>query len=180
MPRKPIGDVAMSSTERVHRWRERHGLVGKTDRQKLIKARQELAELRQQLAAATHQQPVKAAPASSAKPAPLVDAERSKLEFQLHFWRHEAKVLRDEVTKLKAKIVKPVKPPPLDPESEAARQIDALKKINKSLRQKVDRLMPSAVKTKVAKALTEQTTDREKRLDALQAWNGLGLNNLGK
>jgi hypothetical protein len=40
--------------------------------------------------------------------------------------------------------------------------------------------MPATVKTKVAKALTEQTTTPANRLDALQAWNGLGLNNIGK
>ena len=32
----------------------------------------------------------------------------------------------------------------------------------------------------VALALTEQTTSPQNRLDALQAWNGLGLNNIGK
>ena len=141
-----------------------------TDRQKLLRAQQEIARLREATAKA----------ALAAKPTPLIDKERSELEFALHVARHQDKILHDEVTKLKAKIIKPVKPLPLNPESEAARQIDVLKKINKSLRQKVDRLMPSAVKTKVARALNEQSTCPEVRLDALQAWNGLGLNNLVK
>jgi hypothetical protein len=33
---------------------------------------------------------------------------------------------------------------------------------------------------RVAFALREDTTSPAKRLDALQAWNGLGLNNIGK
>ena len=41
-------------------------------------------------------------------------------------------------------------------------------------------LVPAEVKTKIAKALAEQTTSPQNRLDALQAWNGLGLNNIGK
>ena len=40
--------------------------------------------------------------------------------------------------------------------------------------------MPSTVKAKVAKALHEQSTNAEIRLGALQAWNGLGLNNIGR
>ena len=76
----------------------------------------------------------------------------------------------DEIDKLKAKIVKPV---PLDPDSEAACRIDALEK-------KMKTLVPAEVKTKIAKALSEQTTSLQNRLDALQAWNGLGLNNIGK
>ncbi|MEY9227722.1 FtsZ-binding cell division protein ZapB [Bradyrhizobium japonicum] len=94
--------------------------------------------------------------------------------------------LNDEVERLKAKIAKPAKVP-LDPESEAARQIAALKKRNKTLQAEADKwltqlrtLVPAGVKTKVAKALTEQTTSPAKRLDALQAWNGLGLNNIGR
>ena len=75
----------------------------------------------------------------------------------------------DEIEKLKAKIVKPV---PLDPDSEAARRIDALEK-------KVKTLVPAEVKTKIAKALTEQTTSLQNRLDALQAWNGLGSTTSG-
>jgi hypothetical protein len=117
--------------------------------------------------------------------APQADA----INRELTLARLREAALQDEIERLKAKIVKPVKPikPPLDPESEAARQIDALKKKNKALQQQADRWfhqlrmqIPPAVKLKVAKALTEQTTSPEKRLDALQAWNGLGLNNIGK
>jgi chromosome segregation ATPase len=160
--------------------------------QELAKARAEIERLR----------------ATAATPGAAVsDATRSKLErelentraeiedlraelalenFAARYARDEAVQLREEIEKLKAKIGKPVKSP-LDPDSEAARQIEALKKRNKTLQQTADRLsmqlrtlVPSAVKTKVAKALTEQTTDPTRRLDALQAWNGLGLNNLGR
>ena len=72
-------------------------------------------------------------------------------------------------------------------QSEAARQIAALKNTNKTLRQEADKwrnkamtLVPSTVKAKVAKALHEQSTNAEIRLGALQAWNGLGLNNIGR
>jgi hypothetical protein len=49
-----------------------------------------------------------------------------------------------------------------------------------ALEKKIKTLVPAEVKTKIAKALTEQTTSPQNRLDALQAWNGLGLNNIGK
>ena len=45
---------------------------------------------------------------------------------------------------------------------------------------KLKTLEPAGVKTKIAKALTEQTTSPQNRLDALQACDGLGLNNIGK
>src|SRR4051812_38499173 len=52
MPRKPDGDVAMTSTERVHRFRERQRAANPvwTDRQKLTQAQAEIVELRRQLA----------------------------------------------------------------------------------------------------------------------------------
>ena len=66
-------------------------------------------------------------------------------------------------------------------------QIAALKNTNKTLRQEADKwrnkamtLVPSTVKAKVAEALHEQSTNAEIRLGALQAWNGLGLNNIGR
>ena len=54
MPRKPDGDVAMTSTERVHRLRERQRKVNppQTDRQKLAQARAEIERLKAELAAA--------------------------------------------------------------------------------------------------------------------------------
>ena len=56
MPRKPIGDEAMTATERVRRYRERQRAArpeaGLTDRQKLAQAQAEIGRLRQQLAAA--------------------------------------------------------------------------------------------------------------------------------
>ena len=80
--------------------------------------------------------------------------------------RYEIACLQHENAKLKAKIVKPVKVP-LDPDSEAARRIDALEKKNKALQAETDKwlmklktLVPTGTKTKVAKALTEQTTSR--------------------
>jgi FtsZ-binding cell division protein ZapB len=113
-------------------------------------------------------------------------APASALERELRTLRNEYAMLRGQFEELKVKLAKPPKPK-LDPESEAARQIEALKKKNKKLQQESDSLaiqlrslVPTAVKTKIAKALTEQSTSRENRLDALQAWNGLGLNNLGK
>lgn len=167
MGRRPIGERAMTAAERKRRQRQRPHIVTEPDvtksepvtkpqpdvtKQELIEARAEIERLR-----------------TAATLASLREAS-----------------LHDEVEKLKAKIVKPAKVP-LDPESEAVRQIDALKKKNKTLQKEADRWlrqlrmqMPAAVRIKVAKALTEQTTDPEKRLDALQAWNGLGLNNIGK
>ena len=113
-------------------------------------------------------------------------AELAQENFAARHARHQVALLRDEIEKLKAKIVKPVKLP-LDPEGEAARQIEALKKKNKALQQEEQRLrmrlatlVPSEVRTKVAKALAEQTTSPARRLDALQAWHGLGLNNAGR
>ena len=52
MPRKPIGDVAMTATERVHRWRERQRQANpaQTDRQKLASARAEIERLTKALA----------------------------------------------------------------------------------------------------------------------------------
>ena len=97
-------------------------------------------------------------------------AEIKRLTQELRIARTEILLRSDEIEKLKAKIVKTV---PLDPDSEAARRIDALEK-------KMKTLVPAEVKTKIAKALTEQTTSPQNRLDALQAWNGLGLNNIGK
>ena len=55
-----------------------------------------------------------------------------------------------------------------DPDSEATKALK--KKINKA----------SAVRAKVARALTETTTTTANRLDALQVWNALGLNKIGK
>jgi hypothetical protein len=134
--------------------------------QELAKARAEIARLR------------------AVSNATVSDAALAKAQAELRYERNEVALLRSEVEKLKAKIVKPVKPP-LDPESEAARQIAALKK--KTLQQEADKWLrelrtqvPSAMRGKVAKALTEHTTSPENRLNALQAWNGLGLNNIGK
>jgi hypothetical protein len=97
-------------------------------------------------------------------------AEIKRLTQELRIARTEILLRSDEIEKLKAKIVKPG---PLDPNSEAGRRIAALEK-------KMKTLVPAVVKTKIAKALTEQTTSPQNRLDALQAWNGLGLNNIGK
>ena len=119
--------------------------------------------------------------AAATKPGPAPDQAK-----ELKAAHCEIACLQHEITRLKAKILKPVKVP-LDPDSEAARRIDTLKKKNKTLQAEADKwlmklktLVPAVVKTKVAKALTEQTTSPQNRLDALQAWNGLGLNNIGK
>ena len=103
----------------------------------------------------------------------------------------ELTAARAEIARLREQLAAAAKPKqakvPLDPESETARQIAALRKKNKALREDAERwqrqlrsLVPTAVKAKVAKALHEQSTSAEIRLDALQAWNGLGLNNVGK
>ena len=144
----------------------------------------------------------KAAPASPAR-----DAEIERLRAEVEELRkakaapapsHELAEARAEIKRLQAELHKAAldftklqgkiaKPPPLDPESEFARQIDAQKKKYKALEQKNHKLVvmlkamvPPAVKTKIAKALNETQTSPEKRLDALQAWNGRGLNNIGK
>jgi hypothetical protein len=52
LPRKPIGDVAMTSTERVHRYRERQRAKrgpALTDREKLNQARAEIGRLRKRV-----------------------------------------------------------------------------------------------------------------------------------
>jgi hypothetical protein len=91
MPRKPIGEVAMSGAERLRRYRERQRAeqgLGLTDRQKLNEAQREIERLRQaankpaelaeaqaeinrlreQLAAAPREAPAKPAPAAKAAP----------------------------------------------------------------------------------------------------------------
>ena len=97
-------------------------------------------------------------------------AEMKRLTQELRIAQTEILMRGDEIEKLKGKIVKPVR---LDLDTEAARRIDALEK-------KMKTLVPAEVKTKIAKALTEQTTSPQNRFDALQAWNGRGLNNIGK
>ena len=197
MPRHPIGDQAMTDAERQRKRRERLRqanppnrdaikVTSCADRTRLAKARAEIWHLERQLATQTYQRSaIEAAEASQA----LDDAkaEIKRLTQELRIARTEILWRSDEIEKLKAKIVKPVKVPSLDPDSEAARRIDALKKKNKTLQAEADKwlmklktLVPAGVKTKIAKALTEQTTSPQNRLDALQAWNGLGLNNIGK
>jgi|SoiMethySBSTD1v2_1073268.scaffolds.fasta_scaffold218126_1 hypothetical protein len=173
MPRHPIGDQAMTDAERQRKRRER------------LRLGEALAvgfeRLERQLADKASQRPAKGTALDDAK------AQIKRLTQELRIARNEILWRSDEIEKLKAKkIVKSVKVP-LDPDSEAARRIDALKKENKTLQAEADKrlmrlktLVPAGVKTKIAKALTEQTTSPQNRLDALQAWNGLGLNNIGK
>ncbi|MGM4958113.1 hypothetical protein [Bradyrhizobium sp. 604_D8_N2_3] len=124
-------------------------------------------------------------PAPTSKELDDARAEIKRLSKELTLVQIRNSGLDYEVKRLKEKIAKPAKVP-LDPESEAVRQITALRKRNKTLQAEADKwrtqlrtLVPTSVKTKIAKALTEQTTSPAKRLDALQAWNGLGLNNIG-
>lgn len=61
MPRRPDGDVAMTSTERVRRFRERQRKANpaQTDRQKLAQERAENERLTKELAAAKRQEPAR-------------------------------------------------------------------------------------------------------------------------
>jgi predicted DNA-binding protein (UPF0251 family) len=172
MARHPIGDHAMTDAERQRKRRERlrqgtppnHGTTRVTscaDRQ-----RDEIWRLERQLAEEASQRAAKGS-AEAWQALAYAKAEMKRLTQELRIARTEILLRSDEIEKLKAKIVKPV------PDSEAARRIDALEK-------KMKTLVPAEVKTKIAKALTEQTTSPQNRLDALQAWNGLGLNNIGK
>ena len=64
MPPKPQGDRAMTSTERVHKFREKQRAaqgIGPTDRQKLNEALREIERLTKALAAKAHHEPAKAA-----------------------------------------------------------------------------------------------------------------------
>ena len=131
--------------------------------------RDEIWRLERQLAEEASQRAAKGS-AEASQALAYAKAEIKRLTQELRISRTEILLRSDEIEKLKAKIVKTV---PLDPDSEAARRIDALEK-------KMKTLVPAEVKTKIAKALTEQTTSPQNRLDALQAWNGLGLNNIGK
>lgn len=175
MPRHPIGDQAMTDAERQRKRRERlrqanppnYGTIRVTscaDRQ-----RDEIWRFERQLAEEASQRAAKGS-AEASQTLAYAKAEMKRLTQELRIARTEILLRNDEIEKLKAKIVKPV---PLDPHSEAARRIDALEK-------KIKTMVPAEVKTKIAKALTEQATSPQNRLDALQAWNGLGLNNIGK
>lgn len=175
MARHPIGDHAMTDAERQRKRRERlrqgnppnRGAVRVTscaDRQ-----RDEIWRLERQLAEEASQRAAKGS-AEASQALAYAKAEIKRLTQELRISRTEILLRSDEIEKLKAKIIKTV---PSDPDSEAVRRIDALEK-------KMKTLVPAEVKTKIAKALTEQTTSPQNRLDALQAWNGLGLNNIGK
>jgi hypothetical protein len=131
--------------------------------------RDEIWRLERQLAEEASQRAAKGS-AEASQALAYAKAEIKRLTQELRISRTEILLRSDEIEKLKAKIIKTV---PSDPDSEAARRIDALEK-------KMKTLVPAEVKTKIAKALTEQTTSPQNRLDALQAWNGLGLNNIGK
>jgi hypothetical protein len=131
--------------------------------------RDEIWRLERKLAEEASQRAAKGS-AEASQALAYAKAEIKRLTQELRISRTEILLRSDEIEKLKAKIIKTV---PSDPDSEAARRIDALEK-------KMKTLVPAEVKTKIAKALTEQTTSPQNRLDALQAWNGLGLNNIGK
>jgi hypothetical protein len=112
-------------------------------------------------------------PTPKAKPAAAAPAQDVAESPALAAARAEIARLQAENTKLVGKIamleMKIYKPPPeRDPESEARKALK--KKINKA----------SAVRAKIAKALIESTTTPANRLDAIQAWNALGLNKIGK
>ncbi len=131
--------------------------------------RDEIWRLERELAEEASQRAAKGS-AEASQALAYAEAEIKRLTQELRIARTEILLRSDEIEKLKKKIVKPVQ---LDPESEAAGRIDALER-------KMKTLVPAEVKTKIVKALTEQTTSPQNRLDALQAWNGLGLNNIGK
>jgi hypothetical protein len=167
------GDHGMTDAERQRKRRERlrqgpnRGAIRVTscaDRQ-----RDEIWRLERELADEASQSIAKGS-AETSQTLAYAKAEIKRLTQELRIARTEIMLRSDEIEKLKAKIVKTAS---LDPDSEAARRIDALEK-------KIKTLVPVEVKTKIAKALTEQTTSPQNRLDALQAWNGLGLNNIGK
>jgi hypothetical protein len=155
---------AKTAYQREYMRRRRAGLktepkpAASDEREKLASAYAEIERLTKALDAATRQQPSQAAP-----PPAEARAEIERLQAELRNERDQVAKLAVEIAKLKMKIFKP----PPDSESEATK---ALKK----------KIKASAVRAKVAKALTETTTTPANRLDALQAWNGLGLNKIGK
>ena len=94
-----------------------------------------------------------------------------------------ATILQQQVMGLKAELAaKPKTPKPkLDPESEAAQEVERVRAINASLRKQIAKLkkaIPFSMRAKIAKALTETTSSPALRLETLQAWNGLGVNGL--
>jgi hypothetical protein len=176
MARHPIGDQAMTDAERQRKRRERLRQANPPNRG-AIRVTSSEDRQREEIIWPLERQPAEEVSQGAAKGSAeasqaltYAKAEIKRLTQELRIARTEILLRSDEIEKLKAKIAKLV---PLDPDSEAARRIDALEKRMKTL-------VPAEVKTKIAKALTEQTTSLQNRLDALQAWNGLGLNNIGK
>ncbi len=71
----------------------------------------------------------------------------------------------------------------LDPESEAAQEVERAKAINASLRKQNTKLrnaIPFSMRAKIAKALTESTSTPALRKETLQGWNALGVHGLGR
>jgi hypothetical protein len=176
MARHPIGDQAMTDAERQRKRRERLRKASPPNRG-AVKVTSSEDRQREEIIWPLERRPAEVASprapkglAEASQALGYAQAEIKRLTQELRIARTEVLLRGDEIEKLKAKIVKLG---PLDPNSEAARRIAALEK-------KMKTLVPAVVKTKIAKALTEQTTSPQNRLDALQAWNGLGLNNIGK
>ncbi|MDN3279106.1 hypothetical protein QWJ07_32915 [Frankia sp. RB7] len=179
----------MTDAERQQKRRERLRKENpvQTDRQKLTQARAEVERLKQQLAATARQQSTKAAPEPKApNGAPswretmgkLMNAQldNDRLRKQLEQARKSAPEqlapLRKRVSELEQALARREKAAqaktakvPFDPDT---KELMALRrKINETA---------FSVRTKISKALTEQTTDAAARLAALKSWNSLGSN----
>jgi hypothetical protein len=133
MGRPPIGKVAMTGAERVRLHRLKHGIT-KTVTKPVTKPAspsydalvQELAAVNAKLEAALAAKPAKAAPASASVQEELLMEQRENSMLQ--------KRVHDLEKALAAKPKPKSEPkPPLDPDSEAARQIKSLKTRVKNL-----------------------------------------------
>jgi FtsZ-binding cell division protein ZapB len=176
--RPPIGEVAMSVAERQRRFIERKVLAASGGDAVMAAEVERLRGENERLRDA----------AGKAKPdagrIAALEAEVANLKSENAglkanavrgaYASHENEALRSEIAKLKAR-------PKLDPASEAAQEVERVKKVNASLRKQIAKLrnaVPFPVRAKVAKALTETTTSPALRLDALKHWNTLRVNGL--
>jgi hypothetical protein len=189
MPRKPQGDRAMTATERVHRFRERLRQKNPvlTDRQRLVRARQEIEELRkaaigvapasfgllaearqeierlrQQLAAAARQGA--ATPAKPAKGASATDRELEGKLYRTVFENDRLRKKLEETRKAESEQVAILRQRIRDLEQANARR-DAATKVAQSKADKPP-LPPDEVRDRQIKSLKTQVRNLNQLLSA--------------
>jgi hypothetical protein len=181
MPRRPLGEKAMTDAERQRKRRERlrKETPALSDRQKLARAQAEIARLREATATA---RPARVAPASSQELAEArqeierLKANNRQLADEI---LEQGKRFGDELKRRTAspKLAKPAKPPkpPVDPDSEVAR----LRKSNSELRGRLRTMAgvyaeeirnKGAMTFKTVSLISKALTDAD-ALEALKAFN---------